>query len=103
MAKTKWTRPAREDLKEIGRYIGRTQQRPTIATKILREIKAKCDEYSQAVARGSVLGSDAEELGAACRILSFKRWVIVFEPTECGIEVLRILDGSRDYPRLFGD
>jgi plasmid stabilization system protein ParE len=101
MAKAKWTRPAREDLKEIGRYIGRTKQRPAAAAKNLREIKVKCDEYSQAFAGGSVLGSDASELGEGCRIFSYKRWGVVFEPVDGGIEVLRIFDGSRDYPRLF--
>lgn len=40
MAKAKWTLPAREDLKEIGLYIGRKEHRPSIAANILREIKA---------------------------------------------------------------
>jgi toxin ParE1/3/4 len=102
MAKAKWTLPAREDLKEIGLYIGRKEHRPSIAANILREINAKCDGYSQAFASGSVIGSDASSLGEGCRILSHKRWVIVFETVDNGIEVLRVLDGSRDYPRLFG-
>ena len=101
MAKAKWTLPGRKDLKEIGRYVGSKEHRPSIASEILREIKAKCDEYSQAFARGSVLGSDASSLGERCRVFSYKRWVIVFEPVDNGIEVLRVLDGSRDYPRLF--
>ena len=101
MAKAKWTSPARDDLKEIGRYIGRHEQRPSVAAKILREIAAKCDEYAKVFAAGSVIGSDATELGEGCRVFSHKRWVIVFEPIDGGIEVLRVLDGSRDYPRLF--
>lgn len=101
MVRAKWTSPAREDLKEIGRYIGRHERRPSIAAKILREITAKCDEYAKVFADGSVIGSDAEELGEGCRIFSHKRWVIVFEPINGGIEILRVLDGSRDYRRLF--
>ncbi len=102
MAKAKWTRPARQDLKAIGHYIGRHERRPSVAAKILRELNAKCDEYAEAFARGSVIGSEASELGEGCRSFTHKRWVIVFEPISDGIEVLRILDGSRDYPRLFG-
>jgi plasmid stabilization system protein ParE len=101
MANAKWTVPARRDLKEIGCYIGLREHRPSVAVKILRELKAKCDEYSQAFARGSVLGSDASELGENCGMFSHNRWVIVFEPIPGGIEILRVFDGSRDYPRLF--
>lgn len=101
MSKATWTSVAREDLKEIGRYIGRREHRPSVAAKILREITTKCDEYSVAFARGSVIGSDAAELGEGCRIFSYSRWVIVFEPIQSGIEVLRVFDGSRDFPRLF--
>ena len=101
MAKAKWTIPARNDLKAIGHYIGRHERRPSVAAKILREINAKCDEYAEAFARGSIIGSEASELGERCRIFPYKRWIIVFEPIGGGIEVLRIFDGSRDYPRLF--
>ena len=87
MLRAKWTPPAREDLKKIGRYIGRHEHRPSVAAKILREIKANCDEYSEAFARGSVIGSEAAELGEGCRIFSHRRWVIVFEPIDGGIEV----------------
>ena len=102
MATAKWTVLARDDLKEIGRYIGRRELRPSAASKILREIKAQCDDYSEIFARGSAIGSDAAELGENCRVFAHKRWVIVFEPIDGEIEVLRVFDGSRDYPRLFG-
>jgi plasmid stabilization system protein ParE len=48
MAQAKWTSPAQDDLKAIGRFLSRQEGRPSVAAKILREIKAKCDEYSQA-------------------------------------------------------
>jgi plasmid stabilization system protein ParE len=102
MASAIWTEPARDDLKSIGRYLGREQKSPRLAAKILRELKASADEYSTAFAQGSIIGSEAAELGENCRVFSHKRWVVVFEPSSKGIEVLRIFDGSRDYPRLFG-
>jgi len=103
VTKAKWTSLAREDLKQIGLYMGRDKHRPSVAAAVLHEIKTKCDEYSAAFAEGSVLGTEASQLGQGCRIFSHKRWVIVFEPIKNGIEVLRVLDGSRDYPRLFGN
>lgn len=102
MAVARWTSLARDDLKKIGLYIGREQARPSVAARVMRDLKSKCDEYSAAFANGSVLGSCAEELGDNCRVFSLKRWVVVFEPSGEGIEVLRVFDGSRDYPRLFG-
>jgi plasmid stabilization system protein ParE len=103
MPKAKWTKPAREDLKAVGLYIARQDRRPSVAAKILREIDNKCNDYAEAFSRGSVIGSEAKELGENCRLFTHKRWVIVFEPIRNGIEVLRIFDGSRDYPRLFGE
>lgn len=102
MAGATWTKPAREDLQAIGRFIGREQLSPRLAATVLRELKTKADEYSEIFTQGSVVGTDAPELGENCRVFSHKRWVIVFEPTSKGIEVLRVFDGSRDYPRLFG-
>lgn len=102
MTYAKWTSLARQDLKAIGRYIGRKERRPLVAAKILREINSKCNEYAEAFERGSIIGSDGSELGEDCRYFTHKRWVVVFVPILGGIEVLRIFDGSRDFPRLFG-
>jgi plasmid stabilization system protein ParE len=49
-----------------------------------------------------VIGTARPDLGELHRIFTHKRWVIIFRPIAGGIEVLRVLDGSRDYPRLFG-
>ena len=91
MPQTKWTRVARQDLKEIGLYIGRTERRPSTAAKILREIKSKCDEYAIAFAQGSVIGSDASHLDPDCRVFSYKRWVIIL--------VCLLSRSSKDSPR----
>jgi len=37
------------------------------------------------------------------RVFTHKRWVVVFRPIDNGIEVMRILDGSRDFSRIFGE
>jgi hypothetical protein len=48
MTKAKWTKPAKQDLKEIGLYIARQDRRPSVAAKILKEIDAKCNDYAEA-------------------------------------------------------
>jgi toxin ParE1/3/4 len=88
---------AREDLKSIGRYIGEGQHRPSTAAMIMREISSHCDH----LARLPYTGTARPDLDDSLRIASWKRWVIVFRPSEDGVDVLRIVDGSRDFAQLF--
>jgi plasmid stabilization system protein ParE len=81
MANANWSDLAREDLKEIGRYIGRTQYRPSIAAKIMREIRNYCDFLAQSPYSGTV----RPDLGEGVRVTSWKRWVIIFRPAAHGI------------------
>jgi toxin ParE1/3/4 len=99
---TNWTRAAEADVEAIYEWIARRDGRRRTAKKNIRELRERCDEYSQAFAAGSVLGTARPDLGDSHRLFAYKRWVIIFRPIVGGIEVLRVLDGSRDYPRLFG-
>lgn len=92
-----WSETAREDLKEIGRYIGRQHHRPSTAVKIMREVRDHCDH----LARAPDSGTARPDLGDEIRITSLKRWVIVFRPALHGVDVLRVVDGSRDWTALF--
>jgi toxin ParE1/3/4 len=102
MAKATFTPEARQDLKDIAIWIGRKDRRPKVAARIVRQIKADCDKYASAFARGWELGTARPELAADYRVFSFKRWVIIFRPIADGIDVMRIVDGSRDFDRVFG-
>ena len=97
MATVVRTPAAEADLEEIGYHIAITEQRPEIARNNLEGIVAACELYAE----NPRLGQRMEKLGAECRIFRFKRWVVVYRPTSGGIEVLRIVDGARDYARLF--
>jgi toxin ParE1/3/4 len=92
-----WNDQARQDLRSIGLYVGRKEDRPAVAARIMREIREMCDHY----ARHPLTGTSREEFGDGCRVFSHKRWVILFRPIDQGIEVLRIFDGSQDYESLF--
>jgi plasmid stabilization system protein ParE len=97
MGRIVWTPRARFHLKEIGRYIGRVEQRRSIAAKNLREIRDKCRLYSAS----PEAGAPAPYLGEDYRTFTHKRWVIVYRPLEDGILVAAVFDGARDFARLF--
>jgi len=97
MPKLQWTSQAESDLEEIVFYLGVEQNRRSTARKIAHEIHAKCEIH----AASPSIGTPCSHLGKGYRIFSHKRWVVVFCPIEDGIEVVRVVDGSRDYGRLF--
>ena len=101
MPKVIYTPEADEDIRDIFRYIAREQERPSVAAKNIQELEKKCNEYGEAFSKGSEIGTARPDLGSAYRTFAFKRWVVIFRPTGGGIEVLRVLDGARDYPALF--
>jgi plasmid stabilization system protein ParE len=103
MAAAKWTSHAKADLKDIAAFIAERDSRRQTARKVAREIRNKCDEYAEAVATGSVIGTRAPHLGEDYRTFTCKRWVVVFRPAGDGILVLRVFDAARDYPTLFHD
>jgi len=92
-----WSDTARDDLKQIGVYIGEEQLRPALAADLMRQISEHCDY----LARVQFAGTARPDLGADIRVASFKRWVIVFRPFDGSVVVLRIVDGSRDWAKLF--
>jgi len=102
MKQAEWTPLARNDLGEILYHIAVEDGRPETAEQLAAEIQKRCDEYSQAYVDGSVLGGARPEFGIGYRVFSHKRWVIVFRPLDDrGIEIMRVLDSSRDYGKLF--
>ena len=92
------TPAAEDDLQEIAHYIAVEQGRPQTAERVIDDLIAKCGEY----AASPLVGTAAKTLGADYRLFHFKRWVIIYRPLVDGIEVMRIVDGARDYPRFFG-
>jgi len=91
------TNAAEHDLDEIAWYLAVHENRPQIAYKNIDEIISKCD----LLASNPLLGTAKPEFGNNYRAFSHKRWVIIFRSIKEGIEVMRIVDGSRDYPKIF--
>jgi toxin ParE1/3/4 len=103
MSQAEWAERAKTDLRDIYLWIARHENRRSTARRIVREIRHECDEYAGAFAEGSILGAARPEFGEDVRLFTHQRWVIVFRPITEGIEVLRVLDGSRDISMLFGE
>lgn len=102
MRYAEWTSPAELDAEEdIYGWIAVRDGRTLTAKKVLRTLRQACDEYAELFAAGSVLGTAQPDLGEAFRTFTHKRWVIVFRPIPGGIEIMRVVDGSRDFARIF--
>jgi plasmid stabilization system protein ParE len=92
----------RRDIDEIYDYIARRDQRPLTADNVVRKLQEACQFYADSIASGFMIGTARSDLGEAYRIFTHKRWVILFRPIHDGIEVLRVVDGSRDFTRTIG-
>jgi toxin ParE1/3/4 len=102
MSHAEWTAPAEQDVEDIYGWIAVRDGRLQTAKAILRSIRESCDECAKLFASGSAIGTSREDLGDGYRLLTHQRWVIVFRPIENGIEVQRVIDGSRDFDHVFG-
>jgi plasmid stabilization system protein ParE len=92
------TPAAEQDLQDIAYHIAVRHQRPQVADQIVEEIIAKCEAYAEGP---GTLGTPAPHLGEDYRVFPHKRWVVIFRYVGDDLEVLRIVDGARDYPSLF--
>ena len=86
---------ADSDLWEIARYIAR------------RNLPAACRfidsvyEKGELLASNPQLGRQRDELAHGLRSFPVGPFVLFYRPTHRGIEIARILRGSRDIPSLF--
>jgi len=101
MASLVWTSPAKQDVDDIYDFIARRDRRPETAEKVVRELVLHCESYAEAFAAGNSIGTLRPSLGENVWVFTHKRWVIGFRPIQDGIEVLRVVDGARDFSRLF--
>jgi toxin ParE1/3/4 len=86
---------AEEDLKEIWAYVA--QHNTEAASKLIKEITKKFTvlrDYPQA-------GREQYNLLINLRSLAVKGYILFYQPSEDGVEILRVLHGSRDIDRIF--
>jgi plasmid stabilization system protein ParE len=71
------------------------------ADKVVSDLRAACQFYADSIASGFLIGTARPDLGESYRVFTHKRWVIGFKPLVNGIEIMRVLDGGRDFSKLF--
>ncbi len=82
---------ADDDLEGIVDYIARDN--PTAAREWLAKVRATC----QILAENPQVGEVREGFGVpGCRSFSVGNYVVFFRPVDDGIEVSRVIHGSRD-------
>lgn len=91
-----FTPQAETDLEEIGDYIA--LDNPRRAVSFIREIREHCEK----IAEGPLRYVARPELGSELHSCAHGNYVIFFEPLEGGALILRILQGARNFPDLFG-
>ena len=96
MARIRFAREAKADLKCIAAYIG--AESPIAASRFAERILRKCS----LVAERPALGRPRPELKSGLRSTPVDRCVIFYWPAEDGIIVARILHSARDIARLLG-
>jgi toxin ParE1/3/4 len=85
---------ARQDLKEISRYLARESGSRDVAWRLLTAIKQKCWLY----AGEPELGELCPTLGADVRRFRVSSYVVFYRAVHDGIQVLRVFHTSRDVP-----
>ena len=86
---------AAEDLKGIWDYVA--QHNPEAASKLIKEITSRfamLRDYPH-------IGRAQHRLAKDLRSFVVKGYFIFYRPFEDGVEVLRIIHGSRDIERIF--
>ncbi len=95
MKRYRLTPEAEKDLDEISDFIAADD--PVAAIRLLDSIEAKC----RALAAMPGMGREREELAANLRSSHVGRYIIFYRPEDEGIEVVRVIHGHRDIPKLF--
>lgn len=97
MATIAWTLAAEQDLEDAFLYIGREQCSPGAAARVIRDIVDKAGIY----AVQPLLAESRPEFGPTIRAYHAHRYVVFYRPASDGIEVLRVIHGSRDVFKVF--
>lgn len=97
MARVIITPLAQEDLTEIWEYVAEADAER--ADKLLDRLNEKC----LLLAAHPAMGRARHELLVDLRSFAIGNYVIFYQPLDDGIEVLRVLHGSRDVPEIFDE
>lgn len=89
---------ARQDLADIWWFIA--QESPSAADRVLDTIR----DHFRLIAQNQELGRERSELAPGLRSLvvrKYRRYLVFYRPRSDEIDIVRVLDGSRDLNRMF--
>jgi len=95
MSRFSIARPARQDLKEIHRYVAR--DKPGAA----RRLRQTLEGTFRLLARNPMIGEARPDLGDDVRMFSVGSYVIFFRPAKSGIVIVRVIHGARNVASLW--
>ncbi len=95
MAKARFTSLAVFDLHEIWLFVA--NQSVDSADRLYDRISAPCES----LAAQPGMGEARPDLKERMRVFPVDNYIVFYRPEADGIEVVRVLHGARDYPRLF--
>jgi len=94
MSEATFSQDAEADLLDIAEFIARAN--PIAAREWVDAVRQRCHLLSQ----HPLMGESRPGFGVAgCRSISVGLYVIFFRPSASGVEIARILHGSRDLGR----
>lgn len=97
MARVERSTSAKADVLAAARFIAEQSQSRATAKRWIDVI----DRKLKLLARHSHAGEARPDLGINVRSFPVGGYVIFYRPLRDGIEVLRVLNASRDIPRIF--
>lgn len=96
MGRIQRTAHARRDYSAIWDYIA--DDNPSAADRLLRRF----DQKLRLAADQPGIGHPRDDLSPGLRSLRVGRYLLFYRQVPNGIELIRVLHGARDLPRLFG-
>jgi toxin ParE1/3/4 len=89
-----FTDPAENDLSEIGAFIA--QDSPVNASRFIESLYERCVLLTQ----NPLSGRARNDIGVGLRSIIFGRYVILYHVLGDCLEIVRVIHGSRDIPRV---
>lgn len=96
MARIRRTAQSRRDYTDIWDYIAADNQ--SAADRLIESF----DEALELLVEAPGIGRRCEELAPSLRSFPVGNYLIFYRPLTDGIELIRVLHGARNIPRLFG-
>ena len=92
------------DLADIAVYLAEESGSDDLAFRFLDAVEASFDRLIATPAMGVARKYRDPELEGVrmWRIAGFDNYLIFYRPTERGVEIIRVIHGSRDIEHLFG-